>query len=59
MPAGIDEQGSTKAYGRLRTRSIPRSSNPGWPLPGHVMTHPGTGPGTEVWEDFKLDGREW
>ena len=59
MPAGIDEQGSTKAYGRLRTRSIPRSSNPGWPLPGHVMTSPATGPGTKRWETFKLDGREW
>ena len=35
------------------------SPNPGWPLPGHVMTHPGTGPGTGVWEKFKLDGREW
>ena len=43
----------------FRPKPAAQSPNPGWPLPGHVMTHPGTGPGTEVWEDFKLDGREW
>ena len=43
----------------LRPKPAAQSPNPGWPLPGHVMTHPGTGPGTEVWEDFKLDGHEW
>ena len=59
MPAGIDEQGLNNAYGKLRTRSIPRSSNAGWPLPGHVMTSPATGPGTKRWETFKLDGHEW
>ncbi len=59
MPAGIDEQGLNNNYGRLRTRSIPRSSNAGWPLPGHVMTSPATGPGTKRWETFKLDGHEW
>ena len=43
----------------LRPEPAAQSPNPGWPLPGHVMTHPGTGPGTGVWEDFKLDGHEW
>ena len=43
----------------LRPKPAAQSPNPGWPLPGRVMTHPGTGPGTGVWEKFKLDGREW
>ena len=33
--------------------------NPGWPLPGHVMTNGASGPGTETWERFQLDGHEW
>ena len=33
--------------------------NPEQPLPGRVMTNAATGPGTEVWEKFKLDGHEW
>ena len=43
----------------LRLEPAAQSPNPGWPLPGHVMTHPGTGPGTGVWEEFRLDGHEW
>ena len=43
----------------FRPEPAAQSPNPGWPLPGHVMTHPGTGPGTEVWEEFRLDGHEW
>ena len=53
------EDGLTETSGRLRTRAIPESSNPGWPLPGHVMTNAATGPGTEVWEKFELDGHDW
>ena len=43
----------------FRPEPAAQSPNPGWPLPGHVMTHPGTGPGTGVWEEFRLDGHEW
>ena len=39
----------------------PRGSypNPGWPLPGHVMTNPATGPGTKIWKDAGLDWYDW
>ena len=33
--------------------------NPVWPLPGHVLTTPGTGPGAERWEEFGLDQHDW
>ena len=55
----IEPGTSSETMEILRPKPAAQSPNPGWPLPGHVMTHPGTGPGTEVWEDFKLDGREW
>ena len=48
-----------KTNERLRTQAIPSSSNPGWPLPGHVMTNIATGPGTKAWEKLELDGHEW
>ena len=53
------KDGLTETNGRLRTRAIPASSNPGWPLPGHVMTNTATGPGTQRWETFQIDGHEW
>ena len=36
-----------------------RSPNPGWPLPGHVMTNPWTGPETDVWSRFRMDEYDW
>ena len=33
--------------------------NAGWPLPGHVMTGPRQGPGTEVWREHGMEGYEW
>jgi hypothetical protein len=43
----------------LRPEPAAQSPNPGWPLPGHVMTNAATGPGTRIWETFQLDGHEW
>jgi hypothetical protein len=42
-------------------RDAPQGSypNPGWPLPGHVMTNPATGPGTKIWKDAGLDWYDW
>ena len=42
-------------------RDAPQGSypNPGWPLPGHVMTNPATGPGTKIWKDAGLDWHDW
>ena len=42
-------------------RNAPQGSypNPGWPLPGHVMTNPATGPGTKIWKDAGLDWHDW
>ena len=42
-------------------RTAPQGSypNPGWPLPGHVMTNPATGPGTKIWKDAGLDWYDW
>ena len=42
-------------------RDAPQGSypNPGWPLPGHVMTNPATGPGTRIWKDAGLDWYDW
>ena len=45
--------------GRLSLRAVPESPNPGYPLPGHVMTNAHTAPDTEVWERFMLDDHEW
>ena len=33
--------------------------NAGFPLPGHVMTTPETGPGTEVWKAKGMDDNDW
>ena len=33
--------------------------NAGWPLPGHVMTGPRQGPGTEVWREYGMEGYDW
>ena len=42
-------------------RPAPQGSypNPGWPLPGHVMTNPATGPGTKIWKEAGLDWYDW
>ncbi len=35
-----------------------KNPNVGFPLPGHVMTTSATGPGTEVWREYKMNGWE-
>lgn len=35
------------------------SPNPNWPLPGHVLTSPSTGPGTDVWKEYGMDDQDW
>ena len=55
----VNRPGTYETMEIFRPKPAAQSPNPGWPLPGHVMTHPGTGPGTEVWDKFKLDGHEW
>ena len=36
-----------------------RTPNAGFPLPGHVLTGPDQGPGTEVWKRFGMEGYDW
>ena len=50
---------STGTYGRLAILPHEWSPNPGFPLPGHVLTTPKTAPGMEVWERYNLDFHEW
>ncbi len=45
--------------GRLSLRAAPESPNPGYPLPGHVMTNAFTAPGTDVWNRFQMDDNDW
>ena len=45
--------------GRLSLRAVPESPNPGYPLPGHVMTNAYTAPGTDVWNRFQMDDNDW
>ena len=33
--------------------------NAGFPLPGHVLTTPETGPGTEVWKEKGMEDNDW
>ena len=33
--------------------------NAGFPLPGHVLTGPGQGPGTEAWKKYGMEGYDW
>ena len=35
-----------------------KNPNVGFPLPGHVMTTSATGPGTDVWREYKMEGWE-
>ena len=35
-----------------------KNPNAGFPLPGHVMTTSATGPGTDVWREYKMEGWE-
>ena len=53
--------GMTNTTGLKIVRPGPQGSypNPGWPLPGHVMTNPATGPGTKIWKDAGLDWHDW
>ena len=53
--------GMTNTTGVKIVRNAPQGSypNPGWPLPGHVMTNPATGPGTKIWKDAGLDWHDW
>ena len=64
------ETGEKKAYlevTRPGLRYIPhryyygtgvKNPNVGFPLPGHVMTTSATGPGTEVWREYKMESWE-
>ena len=36
-----------------------RTPNAGFPLPGHVLTGPDQGPGTETWEKYGMEGYDW
>ena len=54
-----DSKGRTRTYGRLSRWYHPYSPNPGYPLPGHVLTTPKTAPGTEMWKRYNLDDRKW
>ena len=53
--------GNQNTTGVKIVRNAPQGSypNPGWPLPGHVMTNPATGPGTKIWKDAGLDWHDW
>lgn len=54
-PALPDEQILTSSYGV----SNPASPNPGWPLPSHVLTTPGTGLSAGPWEKLDMDRYDW
>ena len=64
-----DEQKRTfdvrKAFGRESNQMAlevwPNMSTPnaGFPLPGHVLTGPGQGPGTEAWKKYGMEGYDW
>ena len=36
-----------------------RTPNAGFPLPGHVLTGPKQGPGTEAWKKYGMEGYDW
>ena len=36
-----------------------RTPNAGFPLPGHVLTGPGQGPGTKAWKKYGMEGYDW
>ena len=45
----------------LHFDDVPSSDSPNanMPLPGHVITDPTTGPGTEIWNNYKMNENEW
>ena len=49
----------TITIGGLRLDPTPYSPNPGFPLPGHVMTAADSAPGTDIWELFHMDDNNW
>ena len=56
---GKEVNGKILTNAGLRVEASPGSPNPGFPLPGHVVTDPDTGPGTEIWKIFQMDENEW
>ena len=59
-----DEQKRTITVGyhdgpALRVWPDLRTPNAGFPLPGHVLTGPNQGPGTEAWEKYGMEGYDW
>ena len=36
-----------------------KTPNAGFPLPGHVLTGPDQGPGTEVWKKYGMEDYDW
>ena len=55
----IDSEGSTFTYGRLPAWYNPPSPNPGYPLPGHVLTNSWSAQGTDIWQEYNIDDHEW
>ena len=45
----------------LHFDDLPSSDSPNTnlPLPGHVITDPTTGPGTEIWNKYEMNENEW
>ena len=54
-----DSKGRTLTWGRLPSLYSTASPNPGYPLPGHILTNPSTAPGTKIWNRYDLDDRKW
>ena len=54
----LDYDGRTRTFGRLRIYPS-YGPNPGFPLPGHVLTNPTSSPGTPWWERYNLDDNKW
>ena len=42
----------------ITTEAAFKNPNVGFPLPGHVMTTSATGPGTDIWREYKMEGWE-
>lgn len=62
IPLTDDFLQSDREYGKPEGNFLPRtlaiSPNPGFPLPGHVLTNAGTQPGTQPWNSARANGIE-
>ncbi len=57
-PTQPGSNGKILTDGRLSLWAVPESRNPGYPLPGYVMTTAYTAPGTDVWNRFQIDDND-